>query len=1495
MYRSKLAIERIIQHARNASVPRARLPIQGDLTHGVPSLRTTLLRSAQEFMNVNGAASVPSLLRTSTSFLLTHPFWPEQRSSALVSQRRAYSSSDFRRSEFVPLKFQQTLKFPLWLWVPPLFCLLLLWGEKKNDVEAAEEESIPPIPMDFYEAMAAKTYSGVTTHRELAMMSALAYRSVAEHHKASQESEPSKDKRLRWWQELSKAGWEVFDAQEAKDSELGFQAIAYIHQGRQQVVIAFRGTEPKDLATLWTDWEGVVQSKLEKHTEQAYEFVQRVSKKLILRSFHHHHKEALSPTCYQLQFTGHSLGAWLASFACANSAVEESFCPAVVFDCPGAKGIIKETDIGEIYPSLSSTQIYPLTTYLAHPHFINTTHQQVSVDCFQLTTEASPRTHSRTELRREVAYTLGQHSIESIVEVFDETTGMPSLDKMKKAIQWPCGGAESAKALVAVLPESLSDLGYEILKSYFEGLTPGRAFKVITSATNISASMRNLLSLNIVNKAYQAIDKVFGVIHSYDYATLMAEGEFSQTGNDTFRKRLIGHYHTVPFNKKQLSIELMPREVFNELQNIVNQRNSFKLHFPRKYDYLNHIHLIYPQNKGSVFEISSDIPMTAVQLYREIMGGSKEEFECVLAAALNSRLEQKGIGTSFSKYLYGLPLLPSYPIFREEFLKKLNDTLSEEVPGVFRIRGLYGPPGIGKTELARSYAHVALEQGRYDAVIWLEGEDLNGSYLKFARHLLENPTLSESDLPLERIFELVQRKLTERYGRILVVFNNVESDATKLQPYLNPWPYRERVDILLTTRSQELAEYYEAPIKVDSFTMEEARRYLQKALSLTEVQLVDAEALAQAVECHPLSLFYLAGYIKSEAITLKACLDRYEKERVNFLKIVALSHTTPEQGVAAFMLFRQIQEQDPLAAQLLQVCAFLSADSISLDLLQDCFSTQSKEEVTAAWKCLRHVSFVNSQPGYLSMHRLLQEIVRCDLVEDITRYQNLVSKLLTFFEEKVKNFKTVLPLTPGGEKEREVIREQFAHVKAFCLHMTQTKVELTPEIQTILVNLLIRSGNYFYQQGNYREAKYYFKQELFIQKQSLGEEHLAVAASLNNLGGAYHGQGDYSKAIRYLEQALCIRKQSLGEEHSDVADSLNNLGVTHAHQGDYPKTIRYLEQALSIWKKNLGEEHPHVATSLNNLGAAYTNQGDYPKAIRYLEQALSIRKKSLGERHPELAVSLNNLGAVYDSQGDYPKAIHYHEQALSIRKQSLREEHPDVASSLNNLGATYTSQGDYPKAIYYHEQALRIRRQSLGEEHPDVANSLNNLGAAYARQGDYLKAIRYYEQALFIRKKSLGEEHPDVANSLNNLGAAYDSQEDYPKAIRHYEQALCIMKQSLGEEYPDVASLLNNLGEAYARQGDYLKAIRYHEQVLSIQKQGLGNEHPKIAFSHRKIGVLHYNQNNFSEAKEHLEQALQIYKVMPQPNQQDIETVEKLLSDCERQLKPSRGFGCSVM
>ena len=96
--------------------------------------------------------------------------------------------------------------------------------------------------------------------------------------------------------------------------------------------------------------------------------------------------------------------------------------------------------------------------------------------------------------------------------------------------------------------------------------------------------------------------------------------------------------------------------------------------------------------------------------------------------------------------------------------------------------------------------------------------------------------------------------------------------------------------------------------------------------------------------------------------------------------------------------------------------------------------------------------------------------------------------------------------------------------------------------------------------------------------------------------------------------ALVIREKTLlGENHPAVASTLNKLAVLHGNRGKYKDAEPLCKWALEIREKVLGSDHPHVAKQLTNLAILCQNQGKYEEVEKYYQRALEMEIFASGQ------------------------------------------------------------------------------------------------------------------------------------------------------------------------------------------------------------------------------------------------------------------------------------------
>jgi tetratricopeptide (TPR) repeat protein len=791
---------------------------------------------------------------------------------------------------------------------------------------------------------------------------------------------------------------------------------------------------------------------------------------------------------------------------------------------------------------------------------------------------------------------------------------------------------------------------------------------------------------------------------------------------------------------------------------------------------------------------------------------------------------------------------------------KLHTALQQK-QGV-AISAVAGMGGVGKTELALQYLQRH-EKEYVGGICWLTARETEvaAQIINFAQIYMKLEVQQQDfrgrQLSLKEQVEWCWQHWQPPEGAVLVVLDDV-TDVEEWKQCRAFLPKTNRFRVIITTRLQNLDTNFEQ-LPLDVLSLDEALELLTALVGENRVQREPetAENLCRWLGYLPLGLELVGRYLAEDPdLSLAEMLARLQAQRLQDEALdldqaeLETTEMTAKRGVrAAFEL--SWQQLDAMTQQVAGLVSLFAPEPFLWDWVESMGEWLNWEpsQINTGKKQLYKRYLIQRietlEKGY-KVHPLIREFLQDKLtaLESANFFKQAFASVVAKFAQQIDVTPTL---------------EQVAAVQIYIPHLIEVAQNLTAALsEEDLIWPFVGLGRFYEGQGLYRLAEPWREQCVSVAQDRLGENHLSVAASYNNLAFLYDSQGRYSEAEPFYLQALQLRKRLLGEEHPHVAQSYNNLAALYDSQGRYSEAEPFYLQALQLCKRLLGEEHPHVATSYNNLAFLYDSQGRYSEAEPFYLQALQLYKRLLGEEHPHVATSYNNLAELYRSQGRYSEAEPFYLQALQLRKRLLGEEHPHVAQSYNNLAALYDSQGRYSEAEPFYLQALQLCKRLLGEEHPHVATSYNNLAALYYLQERYSEAEPLYLLSLQLYKRLLGEEHPDVAQSYNNLAALYYLQERYSEAEPLYLLSLQLYKRLLGEEHPDVAQSYNNLALLYDSQGRYSEAEPLYKQALQLRKRLLGEEHPDVAQSYNNLAGLYYSQERYSEAEPLLLQALEI-------------------------------------
>jgi hypothetical protein len=244
-------------------------------------------------------------------------------------------------------------------------------------------------------------------------------------------------------------GWKLLTTAFNGSEYNGYFGAAYWQPEHQQVVIAHRGTDPTNVGALWTDLFGEVFKNFVPQISSACTFADRVVE--VLQSVNE-----MKGVSFQLFFTGHSLGGWLAQVTTfANEylkRVDDLFLKSynvndcyhphtVVFDSPGCKNMLSEMkgifDVRQDGCFIDLEHL-DITSYLSAPNLINIHKPHVGT-VYRIFPDLSDMGWKE---KNTAYYTIATHSMKNIMLAFDPETGQVYTDdrgqlKVQVVVDWP--------------------------------------------------------------------------------------------------------------------------------------------------------------------------------------------------------------------------------------------------------------------------------------------------------------------------------------------------------------------------------------------------------------------------------------------------------------------------------------------------------------------------------------------------------------------------------------------------------------------------------------------------------------------------------------------------------------------------------------------------------------------------------------------------------------------------------------------------------------------------------------------------------------------------------------------------------------------------------------------------------------------------------------------------------------------------------------------------
>ncbi|MGW5731663.1 MULTISPECIES: FxSxx-COOH system tetratricopeptide repeat protein [Streptomyces] len=765
---------------------------------------------------------------------------------------------------------------------------------------------------------------------------------------------------------------------------------------------------------------------------------------------------------------------------------------------------------------------------------------------------------------------------------------------------------------------------------------------------------------------------------------------------------------------------------------------------------------------------------------------------------------------------------PRNPNFtgRERLLGELAERLDSGGTAAVLPEAMYGLGGIGKSQLALEYVYV--HQSSYDLICWISSERASGIINGLAQlaSRLGISQGSEASVTVSAVLDALRRG--DPYSRWLLVFDNAESAET-LAPFL---PNSRLGTVLITSRNPHWDNVARC-LEVDVFERGESIRLLNKrGPELTEE---DADELAHALGDLPLAIEQAAAWRAETGMPVQEYLRLFKEKRSELLFESAPYAYQQSIATAWNVSLDHVEQTNPEAIQLLQVCAYLAPEAIPRDLFSNVHRGSIAPQLDAALadplrlsRAVREIkryslARVDLRTNSLQIHRLVQAV--------------LVNRMTPLQQEQMKRGAQVLlasadPRNPESTATWARYSMLYPHaVAADAVHSTDPWVH----------NLVVDIAKYLQRWGDHESAQRFTQEAYAAARELFGPEDEKTLTLAFWLGWTLFSMGRYKEAaeinrvtLAAYESAPLPPRVPVAEPRESHLDAMGAVAADLRVTGDFDEALALTQQVYDRATAAFGADDPATMNAAHNLAVCLRLVGRFQDAYELDCTTWELKQALLGTDH-ELTL-LTRVGLTIDERelGRYAYARDRQEEVVAQYQRQSQAESPAALHAKRVLAVARRKAGDHRAALEISEEVLGVTvgRFAFGQEHPDTIAASLSLSVDLRHDGQLERARELADACCHRYRRIFGSQHPHTVSAEANLAITLRLDGRLQEAYEVDLRAHAALAGKLGERHPLTLVVATNLASDLAALERYEEALALGTATLERCAEVLGPTHP---------------------------------------------------------------------